>query len=342
MKKFLIDVVQKGSSEPKLQNKTATPTTSQQTISPDSGFDGLSQVVINATPLQSKNATPTTVAQTIAPDNGYIGLDSVNIGAVTSAIDENIQAGNIKKDVIILGVTGTLETGGTSKLPQVADGTVTTLTEDDLAGATMIRYSAFYGCSTLTSVTIPNSVTTIENNAFTACYALTSITIPNGVTKIGDGAFRDCSALTSVTIPNSVTTIEGSAFSGCTSLASITLSNNLRYISSYVFFNCTSLARVTIPNGVTSIEAYAFQYCSTLTSVTIPDSVTWIARNAFQYCNSLGSITILATTPPTLNNSNAFDNTNNCPIYVPAESVTAYQTATNWASLASRIQAIPA
>ena len=112
-------------------------------------------------------------------------------------------------------------------------------------------------------------------------------------------------------------------------------------IENSAFYNCTSLTSITIPNSVTSIGLQAFYRCSGLTSVTIGNSVTSIDGEAFIDCTALTSVTIQATTPPTLSNKNAFDNTNNCPIYVPAESVNAYKTATNWSSLASRIQAIP-
>lgn len=100
------------------------------------------------------------------------------------------------------------------------------------------------------------------------------------------------------------------------------------------------LKSINIPNGTTSIGNNAFQSTG-LTSVTIPNSVTSIGGASFYGCSSLTSVTILATTPPTLVNANAFKNTNNCPIYVPAESVNLYKNATNWSSLASRIQAIP-
>ena len=158
----------------------------------------------------------------------------------------------------------------------------------------------------------------IINNKLLYNISVNSVEIQNSVTTIGNYTFYYCEGLTSINIPNGVTTIGNSAFSYCSGLTS-----------------------VAIPNSVTSIGSSAFNSCSSLTSVTIPDSVTSIGYNAFQSCRGLTSVTIQATTPPTLSNSNAFSNTNNCPIYVPAESVDAYKTATNWKTYASRIQAIP-
>ena len=169
---------------------------------------------------------------------------------------------------------------------------------------------------------------------------ITSLTIPDGTTKIGYGAFYNCSRLTSVTIPNSVTSIGGSAFYSCSSLTSVTIPNSVTSIGGSAFNSCSSLTSVTIPNSVTSIGYGAFSFCSSLTSVTISNSVTSIDGSAFYGCSRLTSVTIKATTPPTLT-SGAFNDTNNCPIYVPAESVDAYKTATNWSAYANRIQAIP-
>ena len=160
-------------------------------------------------------------------------------------------------------------------------------------------------------------------------------------TSIAEYAFNGCTSLTSITIPNSVTTIDNSAFSNCSGLTSVTIPNSVTSIRRDAFYFCTGLTRVTIPNSVTSIGNFAFYFCSGLTSVTIPNSVTKIGIYTFASCSKLTSITIEATTPPTLANTSAFSDTNNCPIYVPAESVDAYKTATNWSALADRIQAIP-
>ena len=225
----------------------------------------------------------------------------------------------------------------------------------------------FYNCSSLTSVTIGNGVTSIGDGAFSGCpieaasipalaigyipkseletvtiasgtsiggsafyncSSLTSVTIGNGVTSIGDKAFSYCSSLTSVTIGNSVTSIGGSAFWGCNALKGVHItdiaawcniefgnySNPLYYahnlylnnelvtdlvipdsvtsIGDYAFYNCNSLTSVTIPDSVTRIGYGVFEYCYSLTSITIGDSVTSIGGYAFEYCRSLTSITI--------------------------------------------------
>ena len=213
---------------------------------------------------------------------------------------------------------------------------LTSIDVSDFTGTTFNDVRSY-----ITGVTIPNSVTSINDTVFQNCSSLTSVTIPNSVTSIGKQAFKDCTGLTIIDIPNSVTFIDGSAFNGCSSLTGVTIPNSVTTISGSTFNGCSSLTGVTIPNSVTSIGNSAFNSCSGLTDITIPNTVTSIGSYAFAYCTGLTSIIVLATTPPTLASSNAFNNTNNCPIYVPAESVDAYKAANNWSTYASRIQASP-
>ena len=203
---------------------------------------------------------------------------------------------------------------------------------------TSIGVQAFSYFSSLTSCTIGSGVTSIGDYAFGGCRRLTSIVIPSGVTSIGRSAFNECSSLTSCTIGGGVTSIGSSAFVACSSLTSIDLPSGLTKIGNNTFYNCSSLTSITIPDSVTSIGYGAFENCSGLTSIDIPSSVTSIGNNVFNGCSSLTSITVNATTPPTLG-SNTFSNTNNCSIYVPAESLEAYQNS--WSTYADRIQAIP-
>ena len=157
----------------------------------------------------------------------------------------------------------------------------------------------------VTSVNIPNGVTSIGDYAFDDCAYLTSITIPNSVTNIGNSVFYGCANLTSITIPDSVTSIGLDAFSACTNLASINVSEKNENYSSVdgIFFNknitelikypaAKTIAEYSVPNSVTSIGYAAFVNCTNLTSITIPDSVTSIGDGAFASCANLASITI--------------------------------------------------
>ena len=156
---------------------------------------------------------------------------------------------------------------------------------------TSIGDRAFCGCDSLTSLTIPSSVTSIGDSAFWGCSSLTSLTIPSSVTAIGDCAFY-WSSITSLTIPNSVTSIGEWAFSRCLSLTSLTIPNSVTSISNSAFEDCSSITSLTIPESITSISNSAFSGCSSLTSLTIPSSVTSIGDWAFGGCHSLTSLTI--------------------------------------------------
>ena len=160
-------------------------------------------------------------------------------------------------------------------------------------GTRIIAGSAFESCSELTSVMIPDSVTSIGESAFNSCTGLTRVTIPDSVTEIGAFAFGVCTGLTSVTIPSSVTNVSEAAFYRCTGLTSVTIGSE--GISHIAFSNCTALKSVTMLDGVKYIQMSAFNGCSSLTDVTIPDSVTYIANWAFAECESLKSVFLPAS-----------------------------------------------
>ena len=171
---------------------------------------------------------------------------------------------------------------------------------------TSIGVKAFSGCNSLSEIHIPDSVTKIGIWAFSSCSSLSEIHIPYSVTEIGIGAFSGCDSLSEIHIPNSVTKIGDCAFSGCSSLSEIHIPNSVTKIGSWTFNCCSSLSGIHIPNSVTKIGDCAFRNCSSLTKIYIPDSVTSIGDGAFLFCNSLLQINI----PSSVNHigSHVFDN----------------------------------
>lgn len=202
---------------------------------------------------------------------------------------------------------------------------------------TQIGDHAFEFCDKLTGITIPESVEIIGNNAFNDCENLVGITIPDGITEINDYAFAACGSFTSIVIPEGVTSIGTAAFDGCYNLTDIELPSSLRYIGVGAFGGCFKITDIVIPQQVTVIAPNAFEGCTALTSIIIPESIEIIDDAAFRYCSSLNFITVQAAVPPTVV-ENSFEDTNNCPIYVPAVSFDAYKEA--WSYYASRIHII--
>ena len=177
----------------------------------------------------------------------------------------------------------------------------------EVSGAVVIPEKVYVGSTELT-------VTSIGNNAFYGCSGITSVTIPETVTSIGDKAFLGCSGLTGITIPSSVTSIGDNTFRNCTGLTSVTIPSSVESIGSYAFNGCSGLTSVTIEEGVSSIGERAFLWCSGLTSITIPSSVTNIGYIAFHGCTGLTSITVAS-------GNTSYDSRNNCNAII--------ETATN-------------
>ncbi len=147
-----------------------------------------------------------------------------------------------------------------------------------------IEASAFRSCSDLTSVTLPNSITSIGENAFYGCSALTSITLSSQLTAIGRETFQGCTSLSSITIPDGVTTIGEQAFKDCSSLSSITIPNSVTSIGERAFWGCNGLTSITLPSSVTTMGGAAFSGCTSLTSIKLPESLTSLGESVFYGC----------------------------------------------------------
>ena len=219
------------------------------------------------------------------------GVTSIGDGAFgdCSSLTKTNYTGTIDKWTEIYFVSGDSNPTNYSRNLYINNQLVT---KANLTTATKISNYAFKGCTSLTSINIPDSVTSIGDGAFSGCSSLTGITIPDGVTSIGLGAFNDCSSLTSINIPDGVTSFGGWTFYGCSSLTGITIPNGVTNIGDSAFYGCTSLTSINIPDGVTSIGYDVFRDCTNLTSINIPDGVTSIGNWTFGDCSSLTSITI--------------------------------------------------
>ena len=281
----------------------------------------------------------------IIGDGAFDGCKPEELKCNLSVFNQNLTE-NIKSLTI-----GGIETVSQGAFEEVKD-TIEKITFDE--GLKTIESLAFKNCRSLTSVTIPNSVTSIGNGLFSGCYiksatipalaisyipksdlkevvittgnirsyafndcsSLTSVTIGDGVTSIGERAFYGCSKLTSITIPDSVTSIGAEAFEYCYSLTSVIIPDSVTSIGYKAFYGCRSLkyneynngkylgnsknpyiilvgvidrsaTSFTIHNTTKLIYSYAFEKCSSLMSITIPDSVTSIGSYAFSGCDSL-------------------------------------------------------
>ena len=198
---------------------------------------------------------------------------------------------------------------------------------------TIIDNGAFLHCTGLTSLELPSGLTSIRAYAFSECSGLTSLKLPLGITSIGYHAFGDCSGLTSLQFPSNLTSIDMGAFEGCSGLTSVSLPSGLNVISTGTFAGCYNLKSVQLPSDVKSIAREAFKNCTGLTSLELPSGLTKIEDGAFSGCSNIVSIYAYMPDPPLFDGDGKDFPTcfnENCALYVPKKSYTAYIVAPGW------------
>ena len=179
----------------------------------------------------------------------------------------------------------------------------------------------------------PSNLTSIGASAFAGCKGLTSLQFPSGLTFIGGAAFEDCTSLVSLQLPSGLTSIGSAAFENCTSLVSLQLPSGLTSIGSAAFAYCSGLTTLQFPSGLTSIGVRAFQNCTGLTSLELPSGLTKIEEGAFWGCSNIVSIYAYMPDPPLFDGDGKDFPTcfnENCTLYVPKKSYTAYIVAPGW------------
>ena len=280
---------------------------------------------------------------------------------VTIQKPDTLLSENIKKDVVIGGVTGALLAPPT--------GPYIEYTSLDSSGrvftakfrGTIVPEYAFAYLAELTSVDMPDNVIAIGDNGFYRCPKLSLTSLPSGITSIGQYAFRNCSKMALTSLPPGITSIGDFAFLNCYQLSLTSLPPGITSIGQYAFNNCPRLALTTLPSGITSLPIAAFQYCPKITLTTFPSGLTSIGAYAFKQGTGLASITLPpalttignyafancynlkvcdcteCTAVPTLGAS-VFQNTHaDFKILVPSALEEEWKAAANWSSYASQI-----
>ena len=280
--------------------------------------------------------------------NGCSNLATINLGytSVSTLVNVGLDAfSGLKAGLTIQGTTAT------SVIPNgigSATGMFRSLSTDGttitFVNLTSIGSFAFFGRTTITSITIPSTVTNIGLSAFNGCTGLTSITIPSTVATIGESAFNSCSNLATIylgytstpanfsvgsnafanvkagltiqgtgstsVIPNGTTALTGMFTSLSTASTTVAIASIVT-IGDYAFYGRTTITSITIPSGVANIGTSAFYGCAGLTSITIPSGVINISTNAFNGCTSVASITMLPPNNVATVGTNAFAGCNN-------------------------------
>lgn len=221
-----------------------------------------------------------------------------------------------------------------------------TIEEIDLSNIVTLNVQAFSNCKYLKKVTLTSKFTTVTNwyGAFLGCTSLEDTSDISGLTEIFPDQYNNCTSLKYAHISNICKKISNNAFYGCKALLDIGDTSAITELGNNSFLNCQSLVTINFPSIVTlstnSSQDGCFRDCTSLKYVTLGSALTIVGTSCFYNCTALIWIKIQAITPPTLSNIDALSTSNNCPIYVPDDSVAAYQAATNWSTYSSRIKAL--
>lgn len=214
-------------------------------------------------------------------DNGYIGYYALNIKT-------NGESEIVNKDDYLFYTVNNIN----YLIGYIGNETSLVLPNDYNGENYIINGSAFLVMANLTSVTIPDCVTSIGSYAFRNCRSLTSVTIPDSVTSVGEYAFDGCSNLTNITIPDGITILYSNTFSNCSSITSITIPDRVTTIGNNVFSNCSRLTNIVIPNSVTNIGEYAFSNCKNISNVYYKGTIDeWNKTTFSNYKNYLTEAT---------------------------------------------------
>ena len=229
---------------------------------------------------------------------------------VTIQKPDTLLSENIKKDVVIGGVTGallapptgpyieytSLDSSGrvfTAKfrgtiVPEYAFAYLAELTSVDMPDNVIaIGDNGFYRCPKLSLTSLPSGITSLGDYAFADCSMLTLTSLPSGITSLGDYVFRDCPRLSLTSLPSGITSIGQYAFRNCSKMVLTSLPSGITSIGDFAFLNCYQLSLTALPSGITSIGQYAFNNCPRLALTTLPSGITSLPTAAFQYCPKL-------------------------------------------------------
>ncbi len=198
----------------------------------------------------------------------------------------------------------------------------------DTDGAFYVPYRLYIGNVEVENLVIPNGISEIQSSSFYKCTSLLSVTIPESITCTGTGVFSCCTNLTTVNFnPNNCISVGGGIFGGCSSLTTLNIGDNVKNIPNNAFRGCQMLTSIIIPDSVTQIGDYAFQNCNHCTTITLGKSLQYIGQGSFNQCDQVQIVTSKSEIPPTLYGSSSI--TGNM-LYIPCGSSSAYSLTAYW------------